>query len=301
MLTRQCDIFILGSNGIKRLCTYRRWMLFLPLTLIAVSLAVNVFLWKYYAGYGSLAAKVSESGKVLVEQKAEAYRLKEKMAAAETEVKRISSFNEKLGVMVNFDVEKETSAAVGVGSPGPPRASALDQPLPGSVGVGRRMNSLIEYLTSEISLQEVLQQDLRNSLRERKLEFEARPSLWPLKGRISSGFGFRRSPFGGKGDFHRGVDIRVPTGTSVHAPGAGKVIEVGYMSGYGLRVVLEHDFGVQTVFGHLRKSLVKEGQTVKRGQKIALSGNSGRSTGPHLHYEVHVQAKAVNPMKFMLD
>jgi len=300
MLTRECDIFILGKKGIKRLCTFRRWMILLPLTLIAVSVAVNVTLWKYYAGYEALTAEVSEAGKVLADQKAEAYRLKEKMALAEAEVKRIASFNEKLGVMVNFDAEKESSAS-GVGAPGPANISISDQPVPGAVGVGRRMNALIEYLTSEISLQEVLQQELRNSLRERKLEFEARPSLWPLRGQISSGYGGRRSPFGRKGDFHKGIDIRVPSGTPVRAPGAGKVLEVGYMRGYGLRVVLEHDYGIQTVFAHLRKALVKEGQTVKRGQKIALSGNSGRSTGPHLHYEVHVQANAVNPMKFMLD
>jgi hypothetical protein len=107
------------------------------------------------------------------------------------------------------------------------------------------MNEFIEYLGQEIAMQEVLQQQLRNTLREKKLEFEARPSLWPMRGYITSGFGPRRSPFGRRPDFHNGVDIKAPYGTPVHAPGAGRVTEVVYQRGYGLVMVVVHDFAQQ--------------------------------------------------------
>ncbi len=275
-------------------------MFLLPLGLVAVSAAANVYLWRYYAGYDALKQRADEAQKVLAEQKAESYRLKERMSLVQNGVARIGSFNDKLGVMVSFGQEQESGLA-GIGAPGPSLDLSPGLGLSGVQGMGRRMNLLADYLTSEISLQEALQQELLGALRERRLEFDARPSLWPIRGEISSDFGMRRSPFGRKGDFHKGIDIRTPSGTPVRAPGAGEVIEVGYMRGYGLRIVLRHDYGIETVYAHLRKALVNEGQTVKRGEKIALSGNSGRSTGPHLHYEVHVKADAVDPMKFLLD
>ncbi len=100
---------------------------------------------------------------------------------------------------------------------------------------------------------------------------------------------------------HEGLDILTNVGSPVFAPGNGKIVYVGPRGGYGLTVEVEHGFGYKTVFAHLSKALVKEGQTVKRGDRIALTGNSGLSTGPHLHYEVHLNGIPQDPINYFFE
>lgn len=127
-----------------------------------------------------------------------------------------------------------------------------------------------------------------------------RPSLFPCQGKITSKFGWRRrSRRSRRGRLHKGVDIAAPRGTPVVAPATGRVAFVGRKGGYGLTVVLEHGGALSTLFGHNSKTTVTEGQYVVRGQEISKVGNSGQSTGPHLHYEVRVQGVPVNPSRFL--
>lgn len=132
---------------------------------------------------------------------------------------------------------------------------------------------------------------------ESKVRYQlAVPDRWPLKGWLTSGFGFRHSPVRGGSQFHSGLDIASPIGTEILAPSNGIVSFSGWKGGYGRTVVLDHGFGFQTVYGHNSKLFVKEGEIVKRGARIALVGRTGKSTGPHLHYEVHVDGVPVNPL-----
>jgi murein DD-endopeptidase MepM/ murein hydrolase activator NlpD len=125
------------------------------------------------------------------------------------------------------------------------------------------------------------------------------PSLWPVEGRVASGFGVRQDPIDGEGAFHPGIDIDAPIGTPVRAAADGDVTEAAMNAGYGREVILNHGFGVQTVYGHLSKFAVFPGQHVTRGQVIGYVGESGRATGPHLHYEVRVHNAPVNPHKYL--
>ncbi len=118
-------------------------------------------------------------------------------------------------------------------------------------------------------------------------------------GRQSSGFGRRKSPTKGASSYHKGVDWSVPTGTAVFASCGGTVAKAGWGSGYGYCVYINHEDGRQTRYGHLSKVLVKAGQTVKQGERIALSGNTGISTGPHLHFEILINGSQVNPLKYL--
>ena len=118
-------------------------------------------------------------------------------------------------------------------------------------------------------------------------------------GRVSSNFGSRSAPTKGASTNHKGVDWSVPIGTTVVASNAGTVVQAGWVSGYGYAVYINHADGRQTRYGHLSKVLVKVGQTVAQGEKIALSGNTGRSTGPHLHFEIRINGTAVNPLKYL--
>lgn len=128
---------------------------------------------------------------------------------------------------------------------------------------------------------------------------EAVPSIWPVRGQITEGFGQRLDPFSGEGAFHSGLDICTPIGTRVEAAGDGIVLEAGLESGYGNAIVLDHGFRLTTKYGHLSKIFVVVGQEVKRGQVIGAVGMTGRTTGPHLHYEVLVDDTPVNPMKYL--
>jgi murein DD-endopeptidase MepM/ murein hydrolase activator NlpD len=125
------------------------------------------------------------------------------------------------------------------------------------------------------------------------------PSLWPVRGRLTEGFGQRLDPFSGEGVFHSGVDISTAYGTRVESPSDGIVLQAGVQSGYGNQIVLDHGFGMMTKYGHLSKINVVVGQEVKRGQIIGAVGMTGRTTGPHLHYEVIVNETPVNPMKYL--
>jgi murein DD-endopeptidase MepM/ murein hydrolase activator NlpD len=125
------------------------------------------------------------------------------------------------------------------------------------------------------------------------------PSLWPVMGRLMSPFGSRSDPFSGEGAFHKGVDISAPYGNRIVAPADGEVSFASFMSGYGRMVAIDHGHGITTRYGHLSAFSVVEGQMVRRGETIGYVGMSGRSTGPHLHYEVWVRHTPVNPYKYL--
>lgn len=126
------------------------------------------------------------------------------------------------------------------------------------------------------------------------------PLGMPFSGRITSSFGHRSNPFGGYSvETHRGMDIKGPTGAPVKSMAKGKVIFSGRKGGYGNCIILEHGSGFQTLYGHLSKIMVKRGQKIEIGQQIGNIGSTGRSTGPHLHYEVHQHGKRINPISFL--
>jgi murein DD-endopeptidase MepM/ murein hydrolase activator NlpD len=125
------------------------------------------------------------------------------------------------------------------------------------------------------------------------------PSLWPLEGRITSSFGEREDPINGEGAFHAGIDIAAPYGSPVRAAADGDITGAKMVSGYGREVTVDHGHDVETVYGHLSAMIVVPGQHVTRGQVIGYVGQSGRSTGPHLHYEVRLHMVAVNPHKYL--
>jgi len=127
------------------------------------------------------------------------------------------------------------------------------------------------------------------------------PSLWPVVGPVTSSFGERQDPFNGEGAFHAGIDISSTFGTPVRATADGTVEMADRASGYGREIVIDHGYGVKTVYGHLSGFAVTDGQEVTRGQIIGYVGTSGRSTGPHLHYEVRIRNTPVNPHKYLRE
>jgi len=127
------------------------------------------------------------------------------------------------------------------------------------------------------------------------------PSRWPVRGPVNSEFGVRASPWTRSGEFHSGIDIGAELGTPVIAPAAGTVAFAGTHAEYGLTVILDHGDTLQSIYGHLSRIDVGAGQTVTRGTDLGLTGNSGRSSGPHLHYEILVDGRPVNPRAYFWD
>jgi murein DD-endopeptidase MepM/ murein hydrolase activator NlpD len=128
---------------------------------------------------------------------------------------------------------------------------------------------------------------------------QAMPSRWPVRGAVNSEFGRRKSPWGAAIEHHSGLDIAAQMGTPVKAPATATVVFAGQGGEYGLCVILDHGNEVKSLYGHLSKIHVRQGQKIERGTVLALTGNTGRSSGPHLHYEVHVKGQAVNPRAFL--
>jgi septal ring factor EnvC (AmiA/AmiB activator) len=125
------------------------------------------------------------------------------------------------------------------------------------------------------------------------------PSIWPVRGHITDGFGERLDPFSGEGAFHTGVDVGADYGAPVHVTADGMVLDAGQHSGYGRVVIVDHGFGLTTWYAHLSSYAVIAGTRVKRGEVIGYTGISGRSTGPHVHYEVRMNNAPVNPWRYM--
>jgi murein DD-endopeptidase MepM/ murein hydrolase activator NlpD len=141
--------------------------------------------------------------------------------------------------------------------------------------------------------------DFREATTRDWMRLAAAPTLWPVQGRITGSFGERIDPFSGEGAFHRGVDISSDIGTRIIAPADGVVSFSNIMNGYGRAVMIDHGNGISTLYGHMSGFAVSSGQLVHRGDTIGYVGSSGRSTGPHLHYEVRIFNTPVNPHKYL--
>jgi murein DD-endopeptidase MepM/ murein hydrolase activator NlpD len=159
----------------------------------------------------------------------------------------------------------------------------------------------IVWLGKEADTQEKTLQELSVAAEQKSTRWAATPSIWPVKGWVTSGFGPRVSPFTEKPAWHDGLDIGAAANAPVQAPAQGRVTSVGFDSKLGNTVKLDHGFGIETLYGHLAKALVKEGQRVKRGDVVGLVGSTGLATGPHLHYMVKVNGQTFDPTKYILD
>jgi murein DD-endopeptidase MepM/ murein hydrolase activator NlpD len=188
----------------------------------------------------------------------------------------------------------------GIGGPAPGTADRLAR-----AGVlGARTEEIKVDLDALIRRANLLASSFReaaDSLSLHRDRLSAMPSLMPTTGWLSSAFtSMRMHPILHVARPHEGIDVTAPMGAPIAAPAAGTVISTGWETGYGNTIEINHGFGIVTRYAHTSKILVHQGQHVSRGQQIALVGNTGLTTGPHLHYEVHVNGKPVDPLKYVL-
>jgi len=214
----------------------------------------------------------------------------------------LKKFDHKLKVMVNLETgENENVQFLGIGGSDPSLINPEYSIEEAHKNLVRLMHRSLDNLNTEIAVQTEEMTELYDFLEGQKCMFACTPSIWPAKGWVSSRFGYRISPFTNEKEFHNGLDVSARTGSTIISPADGVVSSVGKSYGFGNILTINHGYGLKTKYAHLKKALVKKGQAVKRGQKIALMGISGRSTGPHLHYEVHLKGVPVNPLRYILN
>ncbi len=215
-------------------------------------------------------------------------------------LKDLKVVTENLRIAANLEPISDDEKLLGVGG------ESFDNSLdflnsPEKLNIDAAFN-LIEQVTNEFKFEELQYQEISKKIAENEKLFESIPAIVPTKGLyVSSFFGIRMHPILKVRKMHAGIDFVTDIGTLVYATGKGKVVYVGTKGSYGLEVVIDNGFGYRTTFAHLSKSLVRRGQKVERGDVIAKTGNSGLSTGPHLHYEVSHKGIKLNPTRFFFD
>lgn len=222
-------------------------------------------------------------------QREELHRLVVNLEDLRQEMVVLAQNDAKVRVMAKLSAPKTDSIA-GIG--GPARAD----------DVNREFNEIqqrIDEVRRQIDLRRESQEEIQGILNDQRSLLAAKPQGWPVKGWLTSSFGLRRDPFNGKRKMHEGLDIAARTGTAVVATADGIVSSVRTEPGYGKVVTIDHGYGYRSIYGHNSKYNVKVGQRVRRGDRIASVGNTGRSTGSHVHYEIRLNGVPVNPHKYL--
>jgi murein DD-endopeptidase MepM/ murein hydrolase activator NlpD len=226
--------------------------------------------------------------------------VQEKVAHISATLDRVERFDAKLRTAVTQLQDPERNLAIGpVG--GTDADSAIPGPAPAAQSSLAALPGRVSSLETEASRQEQSLRELQEYFDDQRSLLASTPSIWPTHGWVTSDFGTRMDPYSAERRMHEGLDIATPHGQPVHTPSDGTVVFTGTEGGYGKVLVIDHGYGVKTRYGHLSEIYVRLGDRVLRGAKVAAVGNTGRSTGPHLHYEVRVNGIPENPRKFILE
>jgi murein DD-endopeptidase MepM/ murein hydrolase activator NlpD len=222
-----------------------------------------------------------------------------------THLLALSDFEQKIRIIANIEKTDESNNIFGVGGSVPEDLDARLPLMEKHNSLMRDMHDQIDELNRASIQQSTEFESLLKSLEDQQNLLASTPAIRPISGAekswITSKFGFRVSPFTGQREFHQGFDISTRSGTPIMATADGVVTFVGAKGLLGKTVVIDHGHGLVTRYGHVQKFLKKRGEKVKRWEPVALVGNTGRSTGPHVHYEVHLNGIPVNPEKYILN
>jgi murein DD-endopeptidase MepM/ murein hydrolase activator NlpD len=253
--------------------------------------------------YFSVAHDASEN-RILREEnlalKGQLKSIRERIDHIGSTLDRVERFDQKLrAVTLLSDPQRNLAMGPTAEPTTEPGSNAFTRPT--SAENPQVLTSRLDKLSVEATRQEQSLQELQAYFQEQKSLLASTPSIWPTRGWVTSDFGQRLDPYTAERVMHEGLDIASAQGKDVVSPADGTIVFAGLEGGYGNVVVIDHGYGIKTRYGHLSQLMVKAGQRVKRGQEIATVGNTGRSTGPHLHYEVRVNGIPENPRKFILE
>ncbi len=302
------SFYLLSYSGktVKQLAVTRRQLsiivtcavLFLMVT---AGIFLDYFNLKITFNKKEIDKTISNQSSEILSQRKQIQKFANEINVLKSNLVKLNKFEKKIRIIANINNSSDKDSLFGIGGSIP---EDLDPKLP----LTEKHNSLMREMheqAHELNLASVSQEKvfeaLFNDLKRKRNLLSSTPSIWPTKGWLSSGFGYRISPFTGLREFHKGLDISSREGTKVIATADGVVTFAGKNGFYGNMIKIDHGHGMMTRYGHLEKMLKKRGDAVKRGDVIGLMGNTGRSTGPHVHYEVFLNGLPVNPKKYILN
>lgn len=279
----------LSSGGIKAL-------------LIGGGLFIVLFLFfgiSYFVGLGqgrALDRLRAENQNLKVQFKA----LSQQMSNVQDQLNRVNELEHRIRLAMGL--EQGQNSNLGIGGPDSEAVPAMSQLLPrDEANRIKKIAAKLGQINLSLGDQELSLEELDAYLEDNEALIMAMPSIWPVRGWVTSGFGVRASPFHGDQRIHEGIDIAAPVGTLIRASANGIVIQAEWEQGYGNLVSIAHGYGIVTRYGHCAEIMVQKGEAVKRGQVIATVGTTGRATGPHLHYEVRLHGVPVNPRRYIFE
>lgn len=334
MEAKQITFFIIGeeNKATKKLVFSSKWLRLSVVSGFVLTIVILAFLFDYLG----ILIELQEMKKLRLEnlQLKKQFQLVEtKVTALESALERVKTFSSKLKLITNVDDENR-GLKLSIGAEPKPgqnidesmtqakeprptlqQLAATDSEYSEETPINEQQGELAaestrDYTTLAIRIDRAVKQsnlreqsviDLWERLSQRQSLLNSTPSIKPARGWLASKFGYRISPFTGKPAMHNGIDIAAAPGTPIFAPADGVVTFAAFEETYGKLVTIDHGFGIMTRFGHNSQIYVQVGQKVNRWDVIAAVGNTGRSTGPHCHYEVRLNNMPINPMNYILD
>jgi len=309
MMKKKLTLLIFDAAGTPVKQTSIPRML-LPMTFMIVMAVATLLYWgisdylrlkNEVKDVHSLRSSLQMQEELVVQHQSQIIAFSNKIDALNTKLAELGNFEQKIRIIANLEPNNDGSSIFGVGGSDPEDLDPTTMMVQDYQELVRDMHVEISEIDQASHNQQQSFSTIFSQLEGKRNLLAATPSIRPLKGWLSSRFGYRESPFTGRREFHRGLDIATHAGSPIIAPANGLVTFAGGKGLMGNMVVIEHGFGMVTRYGHAKKLLKKKGDRVKRGEVIALVGNTGRSTGPHLHYEVRLNGVAVNPMNYFFN
>jgi len=312
-MRKKISFVVLSSSGApaKQICTSKTSIHLFGVVIIAVFAAIGYIVYDYYnlrettSFLQNREVYIASQLEEIHHQRKQIQEFANEINSLKGKLLELNGFEKKIRIIANIEKTNDSGNIFGVGGSIP---EDLDAQLPLKEkhnSLMRDMHEQIEQLSRASGSQQGEFESLLKSLEDQQNLLASTPAIRPvsrgLKSWITSRFGYRKSPFTGRREFHKGYDISSRKGTPVLATADGVVTYAGKKGLLGNIIVIDHGHGMITRYGHCYKILKKRGDKVKRWETIALMGSTGRSTGPHVHYEVHLNGIPVNPEKYILN
>ncbi len=294
-------LFLSDDAGIKEVSLSKRRLVSLAVISLFLLAGISWFTIDVLTGqmYKVKIQNMKQDNTRLI---AQMERLRSRLDTLEVNLARLQQQDNALRSYADLPQEDADIRQLGIGGTRYDKTIKLDYLLPSKDAKISDLRMDVDQLEMKLNLERRSYEKLYETVKSNRAKIEATPSIRPVDtGYITDGFGYRPDPFTRKIRFHYGLDISTTRGTPIYATADGTVKYAKRRGGFGLVVALEHEYGYETLYGHMLKFSVKAGDQVKRGQKIGEVGNTGRSTASHLHYEVRVDGEPVNPVDYFFS
>ncbi|MEE8481177.1 MAG: peptidoglycan DD-metalloendopeptidase family protein [Desulfobacterales bacterium] len=308
-MRKKITFFVLGStrSSIKQVTVSKVFLRILSLFLVSCLIFIGFIIYDYNnfqqtkVDSNNLQKKVSYQQEEIADQRKQIQKFASEINMLKSKLLVLNDFEKKIRIVANTEKTNEEKSLFGIGGSKPEDLDTKVQLTKKHNSLVREMHEQVKQLSLASTNQKEGFESLLKYLEDQRNLLACTPTIRPTRGWISSRFGYRISPFTGRREFHKGLDIANRKGTPIIVPADGVVAFNGKKGLLGKMITIDHGHGMVTRYGHIKKAMKKQGEAVKRGDTIALMGNTGRSTGPHLHYEVRLNGVQVNPTKYILN